>query len=169
MELHYVQREVIIAVSDTGVGIPAASLERIGERFYRVASVGRSHEGTGLGLGLAKELIKLHGGSLAVESWYAEENAAKQHGSIFTVRLPLGSGHLPAGNIDEVASGEKNQGRYAKGMIDEVMQWNRDQDSSLESNSESGGSGAPSGLPSNSSERTGSSQIGRASCRERVF
>lgn len=157
VESHYAQREVVVAVSDTGVGIPAAALDRIGERFYRVASVGRSHEGTGLGLGLAKELIKLHGGSLSVESWYAEENPARRHGSIFTVRLPLGSGHLPAANIDEFAVGDKKQGRYATGMIDEVMQWNRDQDSSLESNSESSGSAALSGLPSTTSERTGSS------------
>ena len=156
VELRYTPREVAVAVSDTGVGIPAAALERIGERFYRVASVGRSHEGTGLGLGLAKELIKLHGGSLAVESWYPEENTAKRHGSVFTVRLPLGSGHLPPANIDELATAVQKEGRYAKGMIDEVLQWNPDQDSSLESTSESGASGTPSAIQSSSSERTGS-------------
>jgi signal transduction histidine kinase len=47
VSLHYAATEVVIAVSDTGVGIPVASLARIGERFFRVASVGRSHEGTG--------------------------------------------------------------------------------------------------------------------------
>lgn len=48
VSLHYTTTEVVIVVSDTGVGIPAASLDRIGERFFRVASVGRSHEGTGM-------------------------------------------------------------------------------------------------------------------------
>lgn len=48
VSLHYAATEVVIAVSDTGVGIPAASLARIGERFFRVTSVGRSHEGTGM-------------------------------------------------------------------------------------------------------------------------
>ncbi|KAJ9099949.1 hypothetical protein QFC21_003957 [Naganishia friedmannii] len=155
VSLRYTPRSVTMSVTDTGVGIPSASMERIGERFFRVSSTGRSHEGTGIGLSLTKELIKLHGGSLAVESWYADENAEHRHGSIFTVKIPLGTSHLPTANIDEIASDENRAGRYAKGMIDEVLQWNSEQDSaSLESNSESAGSAA---LTSGSTERTGSS------------
>lgn len=172
VSLHYAATEVVIAVSDTGVGIPAASLERIGERFFRVASVGRSHEGTGklpgitfpsrrssrcdpsgIGLSLTKELIKLHGGSMAVESWFADENAEGRHGSTFTVRLPLGPDHLPMANIAKGVTDDKRRGRFATGVIDEVMQWNRDQDSSLESSSEAGSAAIPSGT----SDRTGSS------------
>jgi len=60
---------VEITVADTGVGIPAADLPRITERFYRVDKA-RSRElgGTGLGLAIVKHLVIAHGGSLAIES-----------------------------------------------------------------------------------------------------
>ncbi|SDC18141.1 Signal transduction histidine kinase [Geodermatophilus telluris] len=76
--------EVVLRVSDTGVGIPAAELPALFERFHRVTdSPARSREGTGLGLALVRELAALHGGTADVES---EPGV----GSTFTVRLPFG-------------------------------------------------------------------------------
>jgi two-component system sensor histidine kinase SenX3 len=74
--------EVMIRVSDTGIGIPEGKLPRIFERFYRVDKA-RSKEtgGTGLGLSIVKHVAENHGGRVAVESTPGE-------GSTFTVYLP---------------------------------------------------------------------------------
>jgi PAS domain S-box-containing protein len=82
--------QVAFSVRDTGVGIPEKDLHRVFERFHRVEDArGRTHEGTGIGLSLVQELVKLHGGEVRVESVVGE-------GTTFTVLLPLGSAHLPA-------------------------------------------------------------------------
>jgi two-component system, OmpR family, phosphate regulon sensor histidine kinase PhoR len=75
--------EAILAVRDTGVGIPFADLPRVFERFYVVdRSRSREHTGTGLGLAIAKHLVEAHGGALTAESVYGS-------GATFTVRLPV--------------------------------------------------------------------------------
>jgi PAS domain S-box-containing protein len=77
-----------LIVSDTGVGIPAADLPHVFERFRRVRGAkSRSHEGTGIGLALVDELARLHGGTVDVRSEVGT-------GSAFTVRVPLGRDHL---------------------------------------------------------------------------
>ena len=72
-----------IAVRDSGVGIPAADLPHIFERFHRGANVTGRIAGTGIGLASARQIVEQHGGTVAVES----ELGA---GSTFIVRLPLG-------------------------------------------------------------------------------
>jgi signal transduction histidine kinase len=75
-------RELVLRVSDTGTGIPADQLALIFERFHRVEGArGRTHEGTGIGLALVQDLVRLHGGTISVES-------AVDVGSTFTVTIP---------------------------------------------------------------------------------
>jgi signal transduction histidine kinase/DNA-binding response OmpR family regulator len=77
-----------IEVSDSGIGIDSDKVEKIFDRFYQVNdSARREYEGTGIGLALVKELAEVHHGSVHVFS-----NPGQ--GSIFSVRLPLGNGHL---------------------------------------------------------------------------
>jgi PAS domain S-box-containing protein len=80
-----------ISVRDKGIGIPAASLHNLFQRFYRAPNV-ETHQITGMGVGLfvVREIVQLHGGEISVES---EEGV----GSTFTVRLPLHhDGEMPA-------------------------------------------------------------------------
>jgi signal transduction histidine kinase/DNA-binding response OmpR family regulator len=82
-----------LSVSDTGTGIPPAELPHVFERFHRVEGArARTHEGTGIGLALTHELVKLHGGTIAAQS-------TLDRGTRFTVRIPLGSAHLPPDRI----------------------------------------------------------------------
>ncbi len=74
---------VVIAVRDTGIGIPGSEVERIFERFHKVdRSRDRKNGGTGLGLAIARHLVQAMGGSIRVESVEGE-------GTTFHVRLPI--------------------------------------------------------------------------------
>jgi signal transduction histidine kinase/DNA-binding response OmpR family regulator len=76
-------RWVSIVVKDTGVGIPADQLSLIFDRFFQHATEdGVLNQGTGIGLSITKEFVRLHGGTISVES-------AVGQGSVFTVLLPL--------------------------------------------------------------------------------
>jgi two-component system, OmpR family, sensor histidine kinase SenX3 len=73
---------VEITVSDNGIGIPAAELDRIFERFYRVDYArSRANGGTGLGLAIVKHIAAIHGGDVTVWSQVGQ-------GSTFTIRIP---------------------------------------------------------------------------------
>ncbi len=89
----------LLQVKDTGIGIRTDQIPHLFERFRQAeGSANRSYEGSGLGLALAKELVELHGGTIAVESDYGQ-------GSVFMVWLPLGNSHLPPDQIIEVPTG----------------------------------------------------------------
>lgn len=74
---------VLITVSDTGQGIPEEKLEVIFDRFRQATDLNtRNHEGSGIGLALVKELVKMHGGSISVKSKYGL-------GTTFILEIPI--------------------------------------------------------------------------------
>jgi two-component system sensor histidine kinase KdpD len=74
---------VVVDVADEGVGVPAADLERIFDKFYRVQRGDRYGAGTGLGLSICRGIIEAHGGHISAKS------PANGRGTVLTVRLPL--------------------------------------------------------------------------------
>jgi Signal transduction histidine kinase len=107
---------VELAVSDTGIGIPAEELTRVFERFHRVPGAsGRTHEGTGIGLAFVRELAEQHGGAVSVDSRLGQ-------GSTFTVRLPLGAGHLPA-ELIRGREAPSSVRQSAQPFVDEALRW----------------------------------------------
>ncbi len=105
-----------VVVRDTGVGIPAHELQRIFERFHRIEGQrGRTHEGTGIGLALVQELVKLHGGSVTAES-------APGQGTAFTVTIPVGQAHLPPNRTDAPRA-QVSTGIGAEAFVEEALRW----------------------------------------------
>ncbi|WP_296707610.1 PAS domain-containing sensor histidine kinase [Rhodoblastus sp.] len=88
---------VEIAVSDTGIGVTQADLDRLGDPFFQAKSTyDRPYEGAGLGLSIVRGLVGLHGGSMTFES-------APTEGACVTVRLPF-----------DCREGRKQAGNYVK-------------------------------------------------------
>ncbi|NMH98439.1 SpoIIE family protein phosphatase [Pseudonocardia acidicola] len=108
----------VLEVADTGAGIPADELPRLFERFHRVpGSRGRSVEGSGIGLALVHELVELHGGHVTVESVVGA-------GTTSTVRVPLGSAHLPAGQgAEQTVDLSAAAARAAAPYLAEALGW----------------------------------------------
>jgi PAS domain S-box-containing protein len=106
----------VLTVRDTGTGVPADQVPLLFDRFHRVPGArSRTHEGTGIGLSLVAELVKLHGGEVAVESTVGR-------GSTFTVAIPFGSAHLPP---DRLAA-PRGSGSTAVGpaaFVEEALRW----------------------------------------------
>lgn len=91
--LHPVEEGIELVVQDSGVGIREADIPHVFERFYRTqAPRARSQEGSGIGLSLVQELVRLHAGSITVQS-------TQGVGTTFTVHLPAGTSHLPAEQV----------------------------------------------------------------------
>ena len=107
---------VELRVRDTGTGIPAEEMPRLFERFHRVENArGRTHEGSGIGLALVQELVKLHGGSINAESEVG-------CGTTFTVLIPLGSQHLPQDQVGSSRTAEQPN-TQANPFVEEALRW----------------------------------------------
>jgi PAS domain S-box-containing protein len=141
---------VEMRVRDTGVGIPLDELPRLFDRFHRVQNTrSRTHEGSGIGLALVQELIKIHGGSVRAES-------TPGVGSTFVVALPLGTAHLPADRVN----GTRNLSSTALGVtpfLEDVLGWLPNEDSSQSSLEVSPGAESPPTSETPVSETGGSS------------
>ena len=116
VSVHRVGNTAELRVRDTGVGIPAEAIPKLFERFNRVPNMpSRTHEGSGIGLALVHELVKLHGGSVRVES-------AVGHGSTFVVSIPFGQNHLASSQLGGSRS-LSSTATGAKPFVEEALRW----------------------------------------------
>jgi PAS domain S-box-containing protein len=116
LDLRYCQDHVELEVRDTGIGIPAEELPRIFERFHRVpAAKGRTYEGSGIGLSLVQELVKLHNATITVTS-------IVNRGTSFIISLPTGYAHLPSISLSTTTSTPPST-IQASTYIAEALRW----------------------------------------------
>ena len=111
--------KAILEVSDSGIGIPEAELSRLFQRFHRVADArGRTHEGSGIGLSLVRELVRLHGGEINATSTVGV-------GTTFRVAIPFGHQHLPADAVSHTPA-NPHVSRDAAAHAAEAARWSGD-------------------------------------------
>jgi PAS domain S-box-containing protein len=115
--------EVVVRVTDDGIGIDAATLPRLFDMFFQAdPSLERSQGGLGIGLSLVKSVVELHGGTVTAQS------AGKGKGSEFTVRVPALAA-VPAAQPQKNAAGENSGTATARRVL--VVDDNRDAADSL--------------------------------------
>lgn len=116
ISLRRLDEDFEIVVRDTGIGIAAAELPQVFDRFHRIKGArARTHEGTGIGLALVAELIKLHGGRVRVES-------TEGQGTTFFVRVPRGHRHLPSDRIGAARTLPSTTNGVAP-YVEEALRW----------------------------------------------
>jgi PAS domain S-box-containing protein len=116
VRLEELDQVVELSVRDTGSGMTADQLPHLFERFHRIEGVrARTHEGTGIGLALVQELVKLHGGKVKVRSMPDE-------GSVFTVTIPKGKAHIPGDQLG-AARGPVSTALGADHFVQEALRW----------------------------------------------
>ena len=108
--------QAVVTVADTGIGVPEQEMPRLFERFHRIENArSRSNEGSGIGLALVQELVQLHGGTITASS-------IEGAGTTFTIRLPFGHAHLPAGAL--VPAGHAaTVSATADPFVQEALRW----------------------------------------------
>ena len=122
---HLIGDHIELVVQDTGPGIAAEELPHIFERFYRVHNTeARTQEGSGIGLSLVSDLVRLHGGTVLASSSIGV-------GTTFTVTLPIGPEHLP---VERLRSTRKLflAATESTAYIEEAARWLPSQTAALE-------------------------------------
>lgn len=110
------ENHAVVTVSDSGIGVAAAEIPRLFERFHRIENVrARSNEGSGIGLALVKELVELHGGTITATS-------VEGAGTTFTIRLPLGAAHVSAERVSP-AGASPTSSAVAAPYVQEALRW----------------------------------------------
>jgi signal transduction histidine kinase len=105
-----------LIVRDTGVGIPEREIDRLFERFHRIeGQKSRTFEGSGIGLALVQELVKLHGGTIQAKS-------AVGCGATFTVQIPFGTAELAARRA-ETQPALLSTSVKANTFVQEALRW----------------------------------------------
>ena len=105
-----------LTVRDTGVGVPEHELSHLFERFHRVeGQKSRSYEGSGIGLALVHDLVKLHHGSV-------ESRSKPGEGTEFVVSIPLGRKHLDQNRINTKRIGLSTATRV-ESFVEEALRW----------------------------------------------
>ncbi len=105
-----------LVIRDTGIGIPADELPHLFERFHRVSGAqGRTIEGSGIGLALVQELVKLQGGTIAVDSTPGE-------GTAMIVTVPFGTAHLDGRHVTADHAKPVASVR-AQAYVEEALRW----------------------------------------------
>ncbi|MBC7743502.1 MAG: response regulator [Flavobacterium sp.] len=107
---------VELSVQDSGIGISKEELPKIFNRYHRVEGAkSRSFEGSGIGLAIVQEMVKVHRGKIMVES-------TEGKGTIFRVFIPKGYAHLP---LDQIKVERKSESTRLKAdaFIDEASRW----------------------------------------------
>jgi len=116
VKLEAIGDRFVLSVADTGGGIPEHEIPHLFERFHRVRGArARTHEGSGIGLALVDELVRMHKGTVSVSSQPGK-------GSTFTVSIPRGSDHLPADRIG-AASELASTSTGAEAYVAEAARW----------------------------------------------
>ncbi len=116
VRLRAVHGQAELSVCDSGVGIADHELPRLFERFHRIeGQKSRTFEGSGIGLALVQELVKLQGGKIRAESEIGR-------GTKFTITVPFGAAHLPPGSIGAERKVASTSIR-AKAFVDEALRW----------------------------------------------
>ncbi len=118
VHLRAVDSAAELSIIDTGTGIPKHELPHIFERFHRIEGAhGRTYEGSGIGLALVNDLVRLHDGRIDVAS-----NAGQ--GSRFTVRIPLGVKHASTDVAAETTAATQAGSRpLRQAFVEEALQW----------------------------------------------